>query len=239
MATQQDQKINIAEGTVRHQQQRNNLDQRRNQVLHKLERELYEIKAAQKEINIVLRSLKLSSSELNTAIARSCNHVSDSCPRSLGDRVDFDRCSQVLDETFEDFYRRLCKEAFKDKLCCCCADERIAARIALGIRNRAFSKELMELSPFPTAKQIVEICRANETIDHLMNRNPCAGCGQMKHRNRNKICPALGLGCTRCKGMDHFFIVCPLNSKAKRCRDFKLGDNVDNKPLRKSHSRNE
>ena len=230
LATEQDQKINMADGAVRHQQQRGNLGQRRNQPLDKLERELNGIKAAQREINIALRSLKLndSSKRPDNATSHLISHGSDSCPRTLGDRVYFDRCSQLLDETFDDFYRRLSKVASKAQLCCCCADQRIATRIALGLRNRAFSKELMELTPFPTAKQIVEICRANETIDQLMNRTPCAGCGQMKHRNRNKVCPALGLGCNRCKGMDHFFIVCPLNSKSQRFRDFKLG---------KSHSR--
>jgi len=187
LASEQDQKINIAEGAVRQQQRtrtetpRDTTGRRRNQALDKLESELDKIKATQKDINIALRALKLNPSQgLDNSTARhQCHHRSDSTPRSLGDRVDFDRCSQLLDETFEDFYRRLCKVAAKAQLCSCCADQRIAARIALGIRNRVFSKELMELSPFPTVKQVVEICRANETIDRLMNRTPCAGCGQV------------------------------------------------------------
>ena len=214
----QNKKSNVSEASVRQQQPVRDRETRRtpdqNHELEKLQRLLNEIVADQNEINEALRALKMDNP--------SAHHGSHPCPSSLVDRVEFDRCTQVLDESFEDFYIRLCKVASKAQLCSCCSDQRMATRIALGLRNRAFSKELMEITPFPTLENIVKICRANDAIDHLMNRTPCPGCGQMKHRN--KVCQAIGAGCIRCKSKDHYQLMCPLKSTSRQSRD--LGDKL-------------
>lgn len=202
-STVQDREINTTSTEIRQQQVET--VQQNSQMQQFLERKMKRIEEAQKKINVSLRLLQLDSS----------SHSSGShspCPSALGDRAEFDRCSQLADENFEDYYRRLRKVAAKAQLCACCSDERMATKIALGVRDRDLSKELLSISPFPSEEKVVKICRLKEEIANLSNKTPCSGCGQLKHYGNT--CPAVGQSCSRCKNGDHYFKMCPLNTKA-------------------------
>lgn len=172
--------------------------------LKSMKRMLRQIQEDQKFIKESLRQIKLNSS--------SCHLPSSS---TIQERVKFDKCFQLADESFEEYLRRLNKIANKAKLCSCCSDQLMATRIAMGLKDLNLRRELEELIPFPSLKDVVEICRKKEEIYALMNKEFCAACGQPKHF-ATRGCPAVDVFCNLCKNYGHYFIVCPLNTKFAR-----------------------
>ena len=169
-----------------------------------LQREIKSIEEDQQLVKDQLRKLKLSSSSSNS----SC---SGSRPSRMSQRAELEKCIQLADENFDEFFHRLNIIAAQAQFCNCCIDQMMATRIAMGVRDLDLRKDLLELSPFPSTQQVVNICRAQEEIGILMNQPPCTQCGQKKHYRRG--CPAIGLLCNLCKNYGHYFIMCPLNTK--------------------------
>ena len=173
--------------------------------LKSLKKELKRIQEDQMLIKESLRHIKLINSSVSPC----------SRPSSVEERVDFEKCSQLADESFEEFFRRLNKLASRAKLCSCCGDQQMTTRIAMGLRDLNLRRELQELNPFPSLRNVVEICRKKEEIYALMNKESCAACGQQKHVAK-RGCPAVDILCNLCKNYGHYFIMCPLNTKFAR-----------------------
>ena len=156
------------------------------------------------------------------------------------DRVDFDQCKQKENESFDDFYVRLCTIAEGAQLCGTCRDTRMATRIISGIHDQEVKKKLLALRPFPKEQQVVDICRGEEAAAHNQSalakppavakvtkkhkgKQPdakkgqkthdlCGKCGTSKHAD-GKSCPATGAVCSACGKKNHFARMCRSNKK--------------------------
>ena len=78
------------------------------------------------------------------------------------DRVNFEECRQTTKETFDEFYIRLQRVAGCADLCAHCRDDRLTTRIITGILDQEARKKLLAMPTFPTLKQAVDLCRAEE-----------------------------------------------------------------------------
>jgi len=177
--------------------------------------DLMELKSLKKELKCIQEDQMLIKESLRHMQLKSPVSSCLPSPSSLEERVDFDKCSQLADESFDEFFRRLNKLASRAKLCSCCGDQQMTTRIAMGLRDLNLRRELQELNPFPSLRNVVEICRKKEEIYALMKKESCATCGQPKHVAK-RGCPAVDLLCNLCKNYGHYFIMCPLNTKFAR-----------------------
>ena len=156
------------------------------------------------------------------------------------DRVEFEMCRQEPNESFDDFYIRLKRIADCAQLCAGCFETRLATRIMSGISDSSVRQKLLAHTPFPTLKQVVNLCRSEESairsgvqlnnrqVSKLAGRSKnnkprddatksdmesCKACGRAAHVGEEK-CPAIGRPCSFCKQLGHFAKVCPDKTKS-------------------------
>ena len=146
------------------------------------------------------------------------------------DRVAFAERIQEVGEAFDDFLVALKKIAANAELCPYCADQQLVTRLMCGIRDTVTRRELLAVHPFPSLRQVIDVCRSRESAannDDLLSRVHLSGppvvatavaphhqdhstawpqCGYPRHTG--KRCPAQGSLCNKCGQLGHFARVC-------------------------------
>lgn len=147
------------------------------------------------------------------------------------DHVAFEERRQEDGEQFDDFYVDLKRIAEESELCGNCVEKRLTTKIISGVRCPELRQKLLILTPFPSLKEVVDICRSFETANKdsqsLENkipieriRNPattnqdrsyntqakCGRCGYGPHKNSS--CPAKNTVCKKCGKIGHWEKVC-------------------------------
>ena len=69
-------------------------------------------------------------------------------------------------ETFDRFFVGLKELAADADLCATCLDARLITRIMSGVRSEALRKKLLAIDPFPALKDVLAVCRAEESAEH-------------------------------------------------------------------------
>lgn len=152
------------------------------------------------------------------------------------DHVQFRECRQSASESFDDFYMRLKSLAGPAQLCGTCLDSQMATGIMTGVRDTSTKQKLLALTPFPTAQEVVNLCRSEESaranvgalqgkaeVAAVHSHQPppvqqqgdggarpksrCKSCGRSSHRDGP--CPAIGKTCHSCGAIGHFSPCCP------------------------------
>ena len=153
------------------------------------------------------------------------------------DRVAFEERKQHDGEDFDTFYVSLRKLAEEGEICQNCVETRLVTRIMSGIADVEVRQKLLAITPFPSLKTTVEICRSHESArkdSEILNdkvpiekvtgkRTPweqnkckpenCQRCGYSKHPNDK--CPARNSSCHKCGGEGHWANMCR-NKQASR-----------------------
>ena len=162
------------------------------------------------------------------------------------DRVAFEERKQEDGECFDNFYVAIRKLAEEGDMCDNCYDQRLVTKIMSGTNNLEVRQKLLALTPFPTLKATIELCRSMESalkdsealnskilVDRIKNdktggKNPqaemknCTSCGYKGHPGR--ACPAKGAECNSCGKKNHFAKVCKSSEASKeKYRESKKG----------------
>ena len=150
------------------------------------------------------------------------------------DRVAFAERTQSPGESFDDFYIALRDIAANADLCTFCLDQQLVTRIICGLREAETRRELLAMSPFPSVKQALDVCRSREAAvqnDSLLTSGradtnfssafqvqaatsspaaqlpPCRYCGNAHHLEARQ-CPARKVTCNNCGLRGHFAKMC-------------------------------
>ena len=80
--------------------------------------------------------------------------------------VQFEERKQQHGEKFDRFFVGLKELAADADLCATCLDARLITRIMSGVRSEALRKKLLAIDPFPALKDVLTLCRAEESAEH-------------------------------------------------------------------------
>ena len=80
--------------------------------------------------------------------------------------VQFEERKQQHSEPFDRFFVGLKELAADADLCATCLDARLITRIMSGVRSEALRKKLLAINPFPVLKDVLALCRAEESAEH-------------------------------------------------------------------------
>ena len=81
------------------------------------------------------------------------------------DRVAFEERKQQVGETFDQFYVCIKKLADEADLCKNCIEQRLNTKIMSGLRNQIIRQKLLAITPFPSLKDTIEMCRSHEAAE--------------------------------------------------------------------------
>ena len=79
------------------------------------------------------------------------------------DRVAFEERKQLEGESFDHFYVSLKKLSEEGDLCSHCIEPRLVTRIMSRINSIEVRQKLLAITPFPSLKTVVEMCRSQES----------------------------------------------------------------------------
>ena len=80
--------------------------------------------------------------------------------------VQFEERKQQHGEPFDRFFVGLKELAADADLRATCLDARLITRIMSGVRSEALRKKLLAIDPFPALKDVLALCRAEESAEH-------------------------------------------------------------------------
>ena len=80
--------------------------------------------------------------------------------------VQFEERKQQHGEEIDRFFVGLKELAVDADLCATCLNARLITRIMSGVRSEALRKKLLAIDPFPALKDVLALCRAEESAEH-------------------------------------------------------------------------
>ena len=99
--------------------------------------------------------------------------------------VQFEERKQQHGEAFDRFLVGLKELAADADLCATCLDARLITRIMSGVRSEALRKKLLAINPFPALKDVLALCRAEESAEHTdadLTSKPSVNAASRSHR---------------------------------------------------------
>ena len=146
------------------------------------------------------------------------------------DKVTFAERIQEVGEAFDDFLVALKKIAANAELCPNCADQQLVTSLMCGIRDTVTRRKLLAVHPFPSLRQVIDVCRSRESAAnnddllwrvHLSGPPVVATAAAPHHQDHSTACPQCGYPrhtgkrclaqrslCNKCGQLGHFARVC-------------------------------